>query len=56
VIVAFDVATGQVTAGVGETRTEQDYANLLDILFSGYGVTRARPNRLGVPPALPGWQ
>ena len=34
VIAAFDVATGQVTASVGETRTEQDYANFLDSLFA----------------------
>ena len=30
VIAAFDVATGQLTASVGDTRTEQDYANFLD--------------------------
>jgi hypothetical protein len=34
VIAAFDVTTGQVTASVGETRTEQDYANFLDTLFA----------------------
>jgi transposase len=34
VIAAFDVATGQVAASVGDTRTEQDYANFLDTLFA----------------------
>ena len=34
VIAAFDVATGQLTASVGDTRTEQDYANFLDTLFA----------------------
>jgi hypothetical protein len=33
VIAAFDIATDQVTASVGETRTEQDYANFLDTLL-----------------------
>ena len=43
VIAAFDVATGQVTASVGETRTEQDYANFLDTLFaSGAPTTKWR--------------
>jgi transposase len=39
VIAAFDVATGQVTASVGETRTEQDYANFLDSLFAAGAPT-----------------
>ena len=39
VIAAFDVATGQVTASVGETRTEQDYANFLDTLFAAGAPT-----------------
>ena len=39
VIAAFDVATGQVTASVGETRTEQDYANFLDALFAAGAPT-----------------
>ena len=38
-IAAFDVATGQVTASVGETRTEQDYANFLDTLFAAGAPT-----------------
>ena len=43
VIAAFDVATGQVTASVGETRTEQDYANFLDTLFAaGAPTTKGR--------------
>ena len=42
-IAAFDVATGQVTAAIGETRTEQDYANFLDALFaSGAPSTKWR--------------
>ena len=39
VIAAFDVATGQVTASVGETRTEQDYATFLDTLFAAGAPT-----------------
>ena len=39
VIAAFDIATGQVTASVGETRTEQDYANFLDTLFAAGAPT-----------------
>jgi hypothetical protein len=34
VTAAFDVATGQVTANVGKTRAEQDYANFLDTQFA----------------------
>ena len=33
-IAAFDVASGQVSASVGETRTEQDYAAFLETLFA----------------------
>ncbi len=33
-IAAFDVATGQVLAIVGERRTEQDYASFLESLFA----------------------
>ena len=33
-IAAFDVATGQVHAIIGERRTEQDYANFLESLFA----------------------
>jgi hypothetical protein len=39
VIAAFDAATGQVTASVGETRTEHDYANFLDTLFAAGAPT-----------------
>jgi hypothetical protein len=43
VIAAFDVATGQVTASVGETSTEQDYATFLDTLFAaGASTTKWR--------------
>jgi hypothetical protein len=38
-VTAFDVLTGQVTASVGETRTEQDYANFLDTLFAAGAPT-----------------
>ena len=39
VIAAFDGETGQVTASVGETRTEQDYADFLDALFAAGAPT-----------------
>ena len=39
VIAAFDVATGQVTASIGETRTELDYARFLEDLFDTGGPT-----------------
>ena len=39
VIAAFGVATGQVTASIGETRTEQDYASFLDALFAAGAPT-----------------
>ena len=39
VIAAFDVATGQVTASIGETRTELDYADFLEALFATGGPT-----------------
>jgi len=38
-IAAFEVATGRVTAGVGENRTAQDYANFLDTLFASGAPT-----------------
>ena len=40
-IAAFDVATGQVLGGVGDTRTEQDYASFLKTLFATGGPTTA---------------
>jgi hypothetical protein len=39
VIAAFDVATGQVAASVGDTRTDQGYASFLDALFAGSAPT-----------------
>jgi hypothetical protein len=37
VIAAFDVTTGQVTASIGETRTEADYVRFLEDLFDTAG-------------------
>jgi hypothetical protein len=36
-IAAFDVVTGQVTASIGETRTELDHARFLEALFATGG-------------------
>jgi len=33
-IAAFDVATGQITAPIGDTRTEQDYAKFMETVFA----------------------
>ncbi len=32
-IAGFDVATGEVMGSIGETRTEQDFAEFLNLLF-----------------------
>ena len=40
VIAAFDVVTGQVTASIGETRTELDHARFLEALFATGGRPR----------------
>ena len=42
-IAAFDVATGQITATIGDTRTEQDYVSFLQSLFAvGTSTTQWR--------------
>src|SRR5271163_5279312 len=38
-IAAFDVARGQVSASVGETRTEQNYIAFLETLFDAVAPT-----------------
>ncbi len=40
-IAAFDVATGQVIGTIGDTRTEQDYACFLEMLFASGASTTA---------------